>query len=146
MLYQQSRSAYHFAAGAGATQAGLTQLVYTHLAQDLLHAAEAIRNGHIQVRCAASNHALMLLGHVESWSAELEDPGLAQSLRAFYTMLRICVLQSQTASDPLLLEESAQRVLEMRAVWQAKEESMRSAMCSSLAVPPLEPGTMSVVA
>ena len=146
MLYQQSRSAYHFAAGAGATQAGLTQLVYTHLAQDLLHAADAIRNGHIEARCAASKHALMLLGHLESWSAELEDPGLAQSLRAFYAMLRTCVLQSQAASDSLLLEESAQRVLEMCTVWQTKEANMRSALCSTVAVPLLEPGTISVVA
>lgn len=126
MLYQQSRSAYQTAAASGATQAGLLQLVYTRLAQDLLQAADAIRKDDIEGRCAASKHALLLLGHLESWVSDVKDHALAESLRAFYAMLRTAVLAQQAALDHARLEQCAQLVLDTRAAWQAKEEDALS--------------------
>jgi flagellar biosynthetic protein FliS len=124
MLYQQSRSAYQLAAASGATQAGILQLVYTHLAQDLLTAAEAIKQGDIPKRCVASKHAFRLLGHLESWSEEVQDDRLAQSLRTFYAMVRTVLITQQAQLDPSKLEECAQLVLATRAAWRTKEESV----------------------
>ena len=142
-MYQQSRSAYQTAAVNGATQAGLLQLVYTRLAQDFLRAAEAVRQNKIGERCTASNHALLLLGHLESWIPDLGDPKLAESLAAFYAMLRASVLQLQATLDAAKFEECAQLVLQMRAAWQAKEDNLLTAAGSVAAAPRPAPGSLS---
>lgn len=123
MRTQQSTSAYQSASASGATQAGLLQLVYGSLAQDLLRAARAVRDGDIEARCAASNHALLLLGHLESWLDNLDEPHLAESLQAFYSMLRTAILHLQAVPDAALFESYAQAVLDTRAAWQVKESS-----------------------
>ena len=124
MSYEQSRSAYQTAAASGATHGVLVQLVYTHLAQDLLRAADAMRQRSVEGRCAASKHALLLLGHLESWVDELSEPDLAMSLRSFYGMLRTSVLAQQKQLDPSVLEQCANMVLETRAAWQQKEAQL----------------------
>lgn len=121
MLYQQTRQAYQNVVGEGATHAGLTQHVYHHLAQDLLRAAKGVRDGDIEARCLASNHALLLLGHLESWLDFLQgEPVLEESLRTFYGMLRVSILQAQGSLDADAFERAAQYVLETAAAWQVQ--------------------------
>lgn len=122
MLYQQTRQAYQSIIGEGATQASLIQLVYHHLAQDLFNAAKAVREHDIEARCLASNHALLLLGHLESWVGLLGgDPVLEESLTSFYSMLRVSILQAQGQHDGELLDRAAHWVLDTRSAWQVQE-------------------------
>lgn len=131
MLTRQNWSAYQSAAASGATtQIGLLQLVYGRLAQDLLEAANATRQNSIAVRCAASNHALLLLGHLQSWLDADADPALAASLGAFYAMLRRSILQEQAAPRFAKFEELAQVVLDTQAAWRDKEERLLSSSVS----------------
>ena len=143
MLTRQTTSAYQNATASGATQAGLLQLVYSHLAQDLLRAAEAVGVNNIEARCASSNHALLLLGHLESWLDCLEEPTLAESLRGFYRMLSNSILQLQAAPDALLFEKAAQLVLDTRAVWQLKEQRLSSTYRDTAALPAIGAGSIS---
>jgi flagellin-specific chaperone FliS len=143
MLYQQSRSAYQNAAASGATQVALLQLVYTRLAQDFLQAAQAIHRADIDARCAASKHALLLLAHLESWLPSMGDPGLVQSLTAFYQMLRASVLREQANLSATQLEACAQLILETRAAWQSKEENLLSKTYTRSLEPPAEDQRMS---
>lgn len=116
-----SETLYRQMAGEGATYIGLLLVVYDTLAEDFRRAGQAVERGDISARCEATNHALLLLGHLESWTESLDDATLASSLLQFYGYLRSHALQLQTATDPAAFHELARLVGETRACWQKRE-------------------------
>jgi flagellin-specific chaperone FliS len=102
----------------------LMKMVYVRLAQDFFRAAAAARANDIEQRCAASEHALLLLAHLESWVALEDTPQLAATLRQFYAMLRVRTVQLQAQPDPASFEQLSQFVMETHAAWQSKEEQL----------------------
>ena len=126
MAATYSEAAYRTASASGATHIGLLLLVYDALASDLQKAAEALSRGEIGARCTYSNHALLLLGHLEQWCALLDDDVLANSLKAFYGHLRVQLLQHQASGAPENFFALARLVSETRAVWQLKEQRSSS--------------------
>ncbi len=121
MHRQKTDLAYQSASAEGATQIGLLKLVYDRLARDFTTAAEAVRSRDVATRCTASNHALLLLGHLESWGEYTDDAQLAASLAEFYAMLRSRTLQIQHQGSPAEFEQLATLVLDTRAAWDRKE-------------------------
>ena len=116
-----SESFYRQTAAEGATYIGLLIVVYDTLAGDLRRAGLAVKQNDIAVRCNASNHALLLLGHLESWAAALEEHSLADSLSRFYSHLRSQLLSLQSHAEPEALFALAELVEQTRATWQTKE-------------------------
>lgn len=121
MSTTQSEALYRSAAAEGATFIGLLLVVYDALASDLQSAAHAARRNDIAARCNASNHALLLLAHLESWIPSLDDPALGESLTQFYAYLRAQTLAVQASAMPEAFEELARLVSETRAIWHRKE-------------------------
>lgn len=119
-----SETLYRQMAGEGATYIGLLLVVYDTLAEDLRQAGQAADRGDIAARCNASNHALTLLGHVESWAASLDDATLTSSLLQFYGYLRSQTLHLQTAKGGTEFYELARLVGETRACWQKRENQL----------------------
>lgn len=119
-----SETLYRQMAGEGATYIGLLLVVYDTLAEDLRRAGQAVERGEITPRCDASNHALLLLGHLESWTVSLEDATLAASLLQFYGYLRAQTLRLQTATDAAEFYTLARLVGETRACWQQRESQL----------------------
>lgn len=124
MPVNQREFAYRSAAAEGATQIGVLTLAYDGLARDLKRAAEAVGRNDIAARCKASNHALLLLGHLEDWVQYLEGPQLCASLSHFYLTLRVRILQLQESGEAEDFEALASNVLETRATWQRKEQTL----------------------
>ena len=122
MTANYSELAYRAACASGATHIGLLLLVYDALASDFQRAAEALSRGDIAARCTYSNHALLLLGHLEQWCALLDDDVLATSLKTFYTHLRTQLLWHQASGTPESFSALASLIWETRAVWQLKEQ------------------------
>ena len=118
--------AYREASSEGATYIGLLALVYEALAADLLRAGQALLERRVQARCDASNHALLLLGHVETWAEELNDPTLAESLATFYGFLRKRILELQSSVESADFEKLSNLVLEVRSAWQKKNQQITS--------------------
>jgi flagellin-specific chaperone FliS len=117
-----SLRAYRTSAAEGATHIGLLLSVYDALAEDMRFAGEAAANGDIAARCRHSQHALLLLGHLESWVPLLDDDAVLQeSLTRFYMYLRSEMLRLQAAERGEGFDELAMRVCETRAVWQKKQ-------------------------
>jgi len=116
-----SSRAYRTSAAEGATHIGLLLSVYDALAEDMRFAGEAAANGDIAARCRHSQHALLLLGHLESWVSLLDDAVLQESLTRFYMYLRSEILRLQAAARGEGFGELAMRVCETRAVWQRKQ-------------------------
>ena len=122
-----SETLYRQMAGDGATYIGLLLVVYDTLAEDFRRAGDAVERGDIPARCAATNHALLLLGHLESWTGSLDDAVLAASLLQFYGYLRAQALRLQVAKAPAEFFELARLVGETRACWQKRETHSASA-------------------
>lgn len=120
-MFRTSETLYRQAAAEGATYIGLLLVAYDTLAGDLRRAGAAVANKAIAARCDASNHALLLLGHLESWAAALEEPVLKGSLSQFYAYIRSQMLAHQADSHPQAFLDLASVVEQTRAVWQAKE-------------------------
>lgn len=124
-----SESYYRRASAEGATYVGLLVVVYDTLAGDFRNAGAAAARGDIAGRCEATNHALLLLGHLESWVDSLDDAALQDSLRQFYSHLRSQAIALQVTTGSEGFEELARLVAETRATWQqkeARERQMRS--------------------
>lgn len=68
-------------------------------------------------------HALLLLGHLESWAPLLEERALEQSLTQFYLYARAELLRIQAAQETQSLLELSMKVCEIRAAWQKRTTS-----------------------
>lgn len=130
-MLTDSELSYRQAAAAGATHIGLLLVVYDALADDLRRAAAAVGRGDISARCDESNHAILLLGHLESWTGLLDDAELELSLHEFYAHLRSQILKAQVQPQSEVFQALANLVIETRAVWQKKESLTRELQASS---------------
>lgn len=118
--------AYRTSSADGATHIGLLLSVYDSLVEDISLAGEAAQRADLGSRCRHSQHALLLLGHLEDWISLLDDVGLQQSLRTFYAYVRTEVLRLQATDCKGGFPELAMRVSETRAAWQKKESHAAS--------------------
>ena len=118
-------SLYRQVAAEGATYIGLLTVVLDSLAEDLRLAGLAAARHDIPARCSASNHAFLMLAHLESWATDLDEPALKSSLLTFYTYLRstLLTLQSEPRTQPFL--DLATHVTQLRITWQTKESALR---------------------
>lgn len=103
---------------AGATPIGLLIALFDRLAGDLRRAASAIREGNIEARCSEINHALVIVGQLESW-VDLQNGGAsANQLSVFYAQLRSAMLEASMQQSAVLLERSVDSILNIRSRWQ----------------------------
>ena len=124
MYRQLSESAYKAASVDTETQVGLLLVAYEALALHLGRAGEAIEQQNIPARCEASNRALSLLAHIESWIVYLDDPSLSSSLASFYTWLRQQILLCQISQSRVQFESLAEVVLRLRSAWLEKRDQL----------------------
>ena len=136
MAASYSAAAYRTASASGATHIGLLLLVYDALASDLQRAAEALAQRDIAARCRHSNHASLLLGHLEQWCTLLDDATLATSLKSFYGHLRAQMLRLQLSGSSEEFSALAKLVAETRAVWQLKEQQVNQKRLASTEATP----------
>ena len=115
--------AYRNSATEGATHIDILLACYDALAEDIRMAGNAAVKGDLATRCRYSQHALLLIGHLESWGSLLDDPNLAASLVSFYEYLRAEILQLQLSSELDKFMNLALVVCETRAAWQRKQSA-----------------------
>ncbi len=131
-MNENSSSAYRSAAADGATYTDMLLLVYDAITKDLLQAGQAAERMQVEARCRHSNHALLLVGHVESWVDLLDDPKLVSSLVLFYGMLRTRILQLQQSNSSAEFQDLANFVCEARAAWQRKQQNALNSSAISM--------------
>lgn len=124
MQGRYSQTIYQQASASGATHIGLLTIVYDALARDLHDAGQCLKKGDIAGRCNHSNHALLLLGHLESWADCLGDTALTASLNEFYEFLRTQILRIQQDTSAETFNSLASLIAETRAAWQSKEQQL----------------------
>ncbi len=125
-MTMESLRAYRDSATGCGTHIDVLLVCYDALAADLRSAETAAVGQDILGRCRHSNHALLLLGHLEGWLSLLDDETLQQTLERFYQYLRTELLRLQVAAEPSSYTMLAMRVCEARAAWQRKQANESS--------------------
>jgi len=122
----RSVRAYRSSATEGATHVDILLACYDAVAEDIRFAGKFAVEGDVVSRCRYSEHALLLIGHLESWVSLLDDSELAESLTSFYEYLRAELLRLQVSSELEKFMDLALVVCETRAAWQNKQSVQRS--------------------
>ena len=117
----RSVRAYRNSATEGATHIDILLACYDAVAEDVRLAGKFAAKGDVVARCRHSQRALLIIGHLESWIALLDDADLSTSLASFYQYLRAEILQMQTSSELDRFVSLALVVCETRAIWQRKQ-------------------------
>ena len=120
MTYNMGLS-YRKSAIEGASPIGLVIALYDTLWGDLRRAVEAIQAGSIEARCNELNHALLVLGQLESWVAPENGGDLGMSLTQFYRYLRAKMMEASTLQSARILGDLMDLVLHVRSAWQQRD-------------------------
>lgn len=115
--------AYRASATEGATHIDILLACYDALAEDIRLAGRSARACDVAARCRYSEHALLLVGHLESWVSLLDDVELAASVAKFYSYLRTAILRLQFSQESNEFMDLALAVCETRAAWQTKQST-----------------------
>jgi len=118
--------AYRSSATEGATHIDILLACYDALAEDIRLAGKSAVVGEVAARCRYSDHALLLIGHLQSWVSLLHDSELEANLVSFYSYLRTEILRLQFCMEPDKFIDLALVVGETRATWQKKQNTARS--------------------
>jgi flagellar secretion chaperone FliS len=107
----------------GSSRVRLVVLLYDQIIQDLTKAAQAIEENKIELRTRYINHAILVIGHLQS-PLDFERGGkVAQDLDHFYNVLRQSLVQVQFYPSK---EAIGERIAELQSVREAWTEVDRA--------------------
>jgi flagellar secretion chaperone FliS len=112
-----ARRFYREGAVAGASPVELLVRLYEQIVDDLRQAARALDEKNIELRTAKINHAILVIGYLES-QLNLAGGGVAaENLRTFYRGLRANLAEAQFRQSKNILERQITDVLAVRQAW-----------------------------
>ena len=112
-----ARTAYRENDVRGATAARLVVLLYEQIIQDLTRAAQAIEQNDIMLRTKLINHAILVIGHLQS-PLDFDQGGkVAKDLEHFYNVLRQNLVQVQFFPSKAGIQQLITDVLAVREAW-----------------------------
>jgi flagellar secretion chaperone FliS len=124
------RIAYREAEVRGATPVRLVVLLYNQLIQDLTRAAQAIELNNIEMRTNCINHAILVVGYLQS-PLDFERGGkVARDLDHFYNTLRQNLVQAQFLASQAGIHQQITDVLALREAWLEVERTEKAAVRS----------------
>jgi len=115
--------AYCEAASIGATPVGIVVLLYDRLAQDIHHAAVAMKSSDVEARGLHVNHALLILQQLQGRLDFAVGGTAARQLDAFYSVIRGKLIEAQIRQSPELLLAQAQAIAQVREGWATVESN-----------------------
>lgn len=137
------RSSYRESAVRGANPVQLVVFLYEEAIGDLRRAVVALREGDVEVRTRAINHALVVIGHLQG-SLDLErGAAVAQNLALFYNLMRGSLVQAQREQSATILEQQIGHLMLLHEAWREVEHRTFTTTAGSpeLAQPAEEPST-----
>jgi flagellar protein FliS len=119
------RTAYREADVRGATAGRLVVLLYEQMIQDLSQAAQAFEQNDIERRTHRINHAILVIGHLQSALDSANGGKVAQDLDHFYNVLRQNMMQVQFFPSKAGLRQLITDVMAVREAWIEVERAER---------------------
>jgi len=116
----------------GATAVRLVVLLYEQLVQDLRQALQAIEQNDIEVRTKRINHAILVIGHLQSPLDFANGGKVAQDLDHFYNALRQNLVQVQFHPSQAELSQQITDLLAVREAWTDVERAEKSLVATTV--------------
>lgn len=124
MSRHDSAFAYHQSSAFGASAVGQVVALYDTILRDFHRAMAAIEAGQVEKRVNASNHALMVIGELQS-VLDFERGGeVAHNLNNFYNVTRPMIAYASIISSCEKFQELIGMYTRMRAAWSKVERSV----------------------
>lgn len=120
----------------GATAVRLVVLLYEQLVQDLRQALQAIEQNDIELRTKRINHAILVIGHLQSPLDFANGGKVAQDLDHFYNVLRQNLVQVQFHPSQAGLSQQITDLLAVREAWSEVERAEKSLAATSVTTTP----------
>jgi flagellar protein FliS len=130
------RTAYRENDVRGATAVRLVVLLYEQLVQDLSQALHAIEQNDIELRTKRINHAILVIGHLQSPLDFANGGKVAQDLDHFYNVLRQNLIQVQFHPSQAGLSQQITDLLAVREAWTEVERAEKSLVTNAVATTP----------
>ena len=130
------RTAYRENEVRGATAIRLVVLLYEQLVQDLRQALQAIEQNDIELRTRRINHAILVIGHLQSALDFVNGGKVAQNLNHFYNVLRQNLVQVQFHPSRAGLSQQITDLLAVREAWTEVERAEKSLVAAAVASTP----------
>jgi flagellar secretion chaperone FliS len=132
---------YREAMVRGASPVGLVMWLYEQMIEDLRQASIAIEQNDIERRTKRINHAILVIGHLQS-SLEFVNGGkVARDLNHFYDALRQNLVQAQFYPSRRAISQQITDLLAVREAWMEVERAEKSLVTAAavLAAPSQAP-------
>lgn len=120
------RTAYRENDVTCATAVRLVVLLYEQTIQDLTQAAQAIEQNEIELRTKYINHAILVIGHLQSPLDFANGGKVAQDLDHFYNTLRQNLVQVQFFPSKPGVGQLITDLLAVREAWIEVERTEKS--------------------
>jgi len=127
MKSSESASAYRQSTAFGATAVGQVVALYDTILRDLHRAMDAVEAKRIEERVNSSNHALLVIGELQSVLDFQRGGEAAQNLNGFYNVTRGMVLQASMGSSREKFQEVIAMFARLRAAWSQVERTVAPA-------------------
>ncbi len=127
-----ARLSYREAAVEGASPVRLVALLYEQAIEDLKRARAALDRCDIEARTRAINHAVVVIGYLQS-SLDKEHGGrVAVNLERFYNQLRASLVEAQFTQSAAALELQISHLVEVHSAWCEVERANAAPTASDL--------------
>jgi len=124
---------YREAAVRGASPVRLVILLYEQVIEDLRRAVASQRRGDIEARTREINHAVLVIGHLQSSLDKNQGGQVALNLERFYSQLKAGLVEAQCQQSQALLEQQISHLMLVHEAWCEIE---RMNLTPSAALPP----------
>jgi flagellar secretion chaperone FliS len=126
-----ARTAYRENDVRGASPVRLVVLLYGQMIHDLTQAAEAIEQNDIRRRTQCINHAILVIGHLQSPLDFANGGKVAKDLESFYNVLRQNLVQVQFFPSKAGMSQLIADVMAVRKAWTEVERAEESSVITA---------------
>jgi flagellar protein FliS len=111
-------------------------LLYEQAIEDIRRAVAALHRGDIEARTSELNHALLVVGQLQSVLDMDRGGDVARNLDRFYSLVRIRLVEAQVRVSATILEQQMKLLLLVREAWVELERTTRPTQPPGLLTPP----------
>ncbi len=131
-----ARLSYREAAVPGSSPVRLVIQLYEQAIEDLRRARAALDSGNIEARTRHLNHAILVLGHLQSSLDMEQGVAVAEHLDRFYDVVRAALVEAQVRQSAPAIERQIALLMQVHKSWCEVE---RSSAVPAPAAPPGQP-------
>jgi len=117
------RTAYREDSARGARPVRLVVLLYEQIIDDLRQAVHAIEQNNIELRTNKINHAICVIGYLQSSLNKQAGGQVAGNLERFYEQLRGNLANAQFRVSRAILSQQIVDLLTLREAWSEVERA-----------------------